>query len=510
MSQIVQSGTMPMTLQEIAWAVSGRLVMGGEPNRSFKEPHSVRVVSDSREAGLNTIFVAIRGEHVDGHDFLPGMGNRGVRAALVDHLVPGADLPQILVDDTIAALGLLARHNIQLRRDTGSPFTVIGITGSVGKTTTKDLLASLLSNQGRVVAPVGSFNNEIGLPLTALQVGEETRYLVAEMGANHLGEIAHLTWLVPPDLALVLKVGVAHLGEFGSVEGIAQAKSEIVKGLVPGGLAFLNADDPRVEAMSSLSPGRVVWFGMKSGRPNLEARASGVVLDGLDRPSFNLECIGQKPVRVQLKIAGIHNVMNAVAAAAVADYLGMTPEEIGLGLSRDTTISPHRMALGRVQTPRAQFDLIDDSFNANPDSMRAGLDALASWKGPQNTSSPFRIAVLGVMLELGSGAEGIHKKIGAYCRQLGLDALVAVGNGDENAHALVEAMVEGAREEDTGSDQALKTQDGNSHFQVMYAEGIEQAEGMVEDLASRHPGSLVLLKGSHLSGLSALADKWQE
>ena len=168
------------------------------------------------------------------------------------HVVEGTNLNQIVVNNSIEALGLLAKHNLELRRNLNKPFTIIGITGSVGKTTTKDMLKALLSTLGETVAPVGSFNNNIGLPLTALQVGSNTRFLIAEMGANHVGEIANLTHIAPPDLAIVLKVGVAHLGEFGSVERIAQAKSEIVRGLLPHGIAVLNSDDKRVSAMSCL------------------------------------------------------------------------------------------------------------------------------------------------------------------------------------------------------------------------------------------------------------------
>lgn len=503
MTQCVQAGTMPMTLQEVARSVSGRLIPvdGSEPiDGGAAQSVPLRVVSDSRQAGEGSLFVAIRGERVDGHDFLPGMGARGVCAALVDHPVSGADLPQILVDDTVEALGLLAKHNIELRRAAGTDFTVIGITGSVGKTTTKDLLASLLSALGTVVAPVGSFNNEIGLPLTALQVGEGTRFLVAEMGANHIGEIAHLTRIVPPDLALVLKVGVAHLGEFGSVDRIAQAKSEMVQGLVPGGLAVLNADDSRVAAMAPLSSGGVLRFGMDEESSGLDARATDVVRDGLDRPSFTLTFAGADPVRVHLGISGMHNVMNALAAAAVAHHLGLDPDAIAEGLGRDARISPHRMAVGTVRTDRAGFTLIDDSFNANPDSMRAGLDALSTWQGTGNQGKPYRVAVLGVMLELGDQAAQLHEQIGAYCRRLDLDALVAVGCDDASANDLVRAMVRGAGGETEGSDAPM---------QVIYAPDANRAGEMVEGLAAEHPGALVLLKGSHMSGLSALADRWQ-
>ena len=214
---------MPMTIDEVAEAVAGRIVAGpqGIPDGAV----ALHAVSDSRQVEDGSVFIAIKGERVDGHDYVATVGAKGAIVAIVDHEVPDADVTQIVVDDTVEALGDLAKAHRVRRRASGEPFTIIGITGSVGKTTTKDLTKALLSTMAPTVAPVGSFNNEIGLPLTALTVGEHTRYFVAEMGANHLGEIAHLTTIAPPDIAVVLKVGVAHLGEFGSVEHIAQAKT---------------------------------------------------------------------------------------------------------------------------------------------------------------------------------------------------------------------------------------------------------------------------------------------
>lgn len=507
MSQSVGAGSMPMTLEEVVEYVHGRLVEAGPGREPDRRSVRMRVVTDSRQAGADGLFVAIKGEHADGHDYVPGLGAKGCRAALIDHLVPGADLPQILVDDTVAALGLLARANTDLRRKAPGPFTVIGITGSVGKTTTKDLLASLLAQLGPVVAPVGSFNNEIGLPLTALEVGPDTRYLVAEMGASHVGEIANLTRMVPPDVALVLKVGVAHLGEFGSVERIAQAKSEIVQGLVPGGTAVLNADDSRVAAMADLAPGPVLRFGMADqggGRDrDLDDSARYLDSDGLDRPAFELCLRGQQPVRLRLGIPGRHNVMNALAAATAAHALGLDAGRIADELGRQRRISPHRMALSSVRLPDASFTLIDDSFNANPDSVRAGLDALAAWRGSDGPI--YRIAVLGVMLELGAQGEQLHQEIGAYCRRQGIDALVAVGCRDRQMDSLVQALVRGA------GGPSDPSEDQPESMRVLFAQDADQADQMVRRLCAKHWGqqNLVLLKGSHMSGLSDLADRWQ-
>ena len=246
---------MPMTVRQVAEAVQGRLIVPqtGDGVEDGADALATSAVSDSRQVREGSVFVAIAGERVDGHDFVARAGESGAVVALVQHEVD-APVAQIVVPDTVDALGLLAKANIAARRAVGTPFTLIGITGSVGKTTTKDLMAALLSTLGPTVAPVGSFNNEIGLPLTALKVGRDTRFFVAEMGASHVGEITRLTTIAPPDIAVVLKVGCAHLGEFGSVERIAQAKSEIVQGLVPDGLAVLNADDAHVAAMAPLAP----------------------------------------------------------------------------------------------------------------------------------------------------------------------------------------------------------------------------------------------------------------
>ncbi len=487
-------GMMPMSVAEIAEAVHGRLVAGAI---DVNAPVATSAFTDSRQIVDGSVFVAIAGERVDGHDFVPKVGSQGAVAVVVDHEVEHAGVPQIVVENTVTALGALARHNIERRRAEDDAFTVIGITGSVGKTTTKDLLKSLLSGVGSTVAPVGSFNNEIGLPLTALKVNAGTRFLVAEMGANHVGEIANLTSLVPPDIAVVLKVGVAHLGEFGSPERIAQAKSEIVRGLVPDGVTVLNANDARVSAMRAIAPGDVVWFGLPQedgAQPSVTAQ--NVRCDDLDHPSFTLNVDGDR-AEVTLGICGQHNVMNALAAAAVATRLGMSAAQVAAGLSDVKSISPHRMAVSTVRKPETTFTLIDDSFNANPDSMKAGIDGLLRWRAGQDPH-PFRIAVLGAMLELGPDEKTLHAGVGRYAVEGGVDALVAVGSASDAAlDALAGAMAQG------GSEAAADA------VTVDWAHGADEADAMVTHLAEGHDGAVVLLKGSHASGLSALAEHWQ-
>lgn len=521
---------MPMTVSEIAEAVGGEMVSGAAQPQS-ESTVATSTVSDSRQIEQGSVFVAIVGDRVDGHDFVARAGSLGAVAALVDHVVDEADdIVQIVVDNTVEALGRLAHHNIVRRRQLGTDFSVIGITGSVGKTTTKDLLYALMSSMGETVAPVGSFNNEIGLPLTALKVGKHTRFLIAEMGASHVGEIAGLTGIVPPDLSVVLKVGVAHLGEFGSVDRITQAKSEIVQGLVPGGVAVLNADDKRVAAMAAMAPGDVRWFGLDAtGSDTSMMSARDITVDAFDRPSFILEAFGKEQAPVHLGIGGAHNVINALAAASVASYFGMSIADIASKLGHVERISPHRMAVSSVDLGdgSASFTLIDDSFNANPDSMKAGLNGLARWKktdasdvrkdgeGKRGDSEPYRIAVLGAMLELGSDELELHRQIGAYAASLGLNEIIAVGNkADDHFDELASAVVQGAHEQmnviDTPNNIVEGTDGdiGRTPIVVQWVHGADEAERLVADAARRHEDTVVLLKGSHLSGLSALADRW--
>ena len=459
------------------------------------------VVTDSRQVVDGALFVAIAGEHVDGHDFVDAAARQGAAAALVEREIKSAPIAQIVVPDTVAALGALAKANLEARKAIDEPFTIIGITGSVGKTTTKDLLHALLSTQGETVAPKGSFNNEIGLPLTALKVGERTRYLVAEMGANHIGEIARLTKIAPPDIAVVLKVGVAHLGEFGSVERIAQAKSEIVRGEAPNAITVLNADDERVAAMSGIAKGDVFWFGIdKAQAHDIDGymAADDIALDDLGHPVFELVSSQGVEQRVSLGIGGRHNVMNALAAASVAKLLGMPLERIAQVLADTRRISPHRMAVSEVERDGARFTLIDDSFNANPDSMRAGIDGLMAWRS-QEDQQPYRVAVLGSMLELGSDEHNLHRTIGAYALDGGVDALICVGGGDDaSLNALAQDIADGGTE----------AKDADDMRPVRAVKTTQQADDLIRALNAEHPDMLVLRKGSHASGLSALATQW--
>ncbi|MEE1296043.1 MAG: UDP-N-acetylmuramoyl-tripeptide--D-alanyl-D-alanine ligase [Bifidobacterium sp.] len=487
---------MEMMVEQVAEATEGRLL---DPSGEHAQRLVGSVVTDSREVTPGALFVAIAGEHVDGHDYVAQASRDGAVAVIVDHPVddPAVTAAQIVVADNVKALGQVAAANVRLRRGRRDPFTVVGITGSVGKTTTKDLLSTLLGSMGPTIAPVGSFNNEVGLPLTACKVDASTRYLVAEMGANHIGEIAGLTKIAPPDIAVVLKVGVAHVGEFGSVENIARAKSELVRGLVSDGVTVLNADDGHVAAMAKIAPGKLVWFGVDHAQGHDTddyMAADDIALDDDGRPAFALVDNGGVEEHVDLGLVGEHNVYNALAAAAVAHELGMPLEEVAAGLSAVRAISPHRMAVREVERDGHRFTLIDDSFNANPDSMKAGLRGLASWHA-QEDAQPYRVAVLGAMLELGAGEDEAHEQVGEYAAGQGIDAVVAVGaEGHDKLNELAGRIADGAR--------------AGGVPEVSCVFTVKDADDIVRGLNALHPDMTVLLKGSHASGLGTLASGW--
>ncbi|MCK6212308.1 UDP-N-acetylmuramoyl-tripeptide--D-alanyl-D-alanine ligase [Georgenia sp. EYE_87] len=460
-----------MTLAQVA------AVTGGELTGEGRTPVTGEVVTDSRAVGPGTLFAAFDGEHADGHDFVAAALDAGAAGALVTRAVPGTDPGRtVLVDDVAAALGRLARHvlaELRARRTAEDPLRVVAVTGSVGKTTTKDLLASLLAPLGEHIAPPGSFNNEIGLPLTVLRATATTRTLVLEMGADHVGNLEYLTSVAPPDVAVVLAVGRAHLGEFGGIENVARAKSELVAGLAPGGTAVLNADDARVTAMASLAPGRVLTFGRSAGA---DVRAEDVRLDDAGRAAFRLHA-PQGSADVRLALVGEHHVTNALAAAAVALDLGVAPETVVGVLAGAGAASPHRMD---VRDRADGVRVVDDSYNANPDSVRAGLRALVGLAAGRRS-----VAVLGEMLELGEYSAAEHRAVGADAAGLGVDLVVAVGEGTA-------PLAEGAREADGDATAVLHVPD------------VEAARTVLGERL--RPGDVVLLKGSNGSGIWRLAD----
>ena len=457
-----------LTAAEVAAATGGRLVADPDVRVSGS------VVIDSRLAQAGSLFVALPGEHADGHDHVPVALDNGATLVLAAREV---DAPAVVVPDVQTALGDLAREVLRRLRADGE-LQVVGITGSVGKTTTKDLLGQLLSPHGRTVVPRGSFNNEIGLPLTVLEADASTRYLVLEMGASGVGHLTYLTQIAPPDVSVVLAVGSAHLGEFGGIEGVARAKAEIVTGLAPGGTAVLNADDLRVAAMAAVAPGPVLTFGTI---PTADVRAENVGMDRAGCASFDLRVRGseQTVFPVQLRLVGEHHVANALAAAATAIRLGIDPQAVAAGLGEAAAVSPHRMAV--TERPEG-ITVIDDSYNANPDSMRAALKALAVMAGRERRS----VAVLGEMLELGPDSRAAHDEIGRLVVRLNIKLLVVVGDGAGGIH-------DGA------------TQEGSWGDETRFVPDVEAASALLRD--ELLPGDVVLVKSSNGSGLWRLGDE---
>lgn len=390
----------PLSLEEIAAVVGGTVAGGGSVTVTAP------AVLDGREAEPGGLFVAFAGEYADGHDFVDQAARAGAAAVLGTR---PTSLPTVVVQDARKALQRLAKHVVDRLRP---GLTVVGVTGSQGKTGTKDLIAAVLSSTAPTVATAGSLNNELGVPLTMLRADAETRFLVLEMGARHVGDIAALTGLVAPDVAVVLNVGRAHLGEFGSRGAIAKTKGELVQGLAPGGTAVLNADDPRVAAMHTLTDGPVLTFGRAE---HADVQVLYLVLDRLGRPSFTVRTADARAV-VTLPLIGAHQSLNA-AAAVTAGLAAGVPLEAATKALATASLSKWRMELRGLA---GGATLLNDSYNANPDSTRAALDALAAIEAAR------RIAVLGEMRELGPSSPTEHRAIGRYAADRA-DIVLAVG-----------------------------------------------------------------------------------
>lgn len=387
------------------------------------------VTSDTRQVSPGAVFVAIKGERVDGHDFASQAAQAGA-AAIIATRPTDADLPHLIVDDPLVGLSRLARSVVRTARD--GQLTVLAITGSSGKTSTKDLLAAICEAAGPTVAPPGSFNNELGAPLTACRVDAATQFLVSEMGSRGPGHLRWLTSIIAPDVSCVLNIGTAHLGEFGSIEATQRAKAELVQALDADGWAVLNADDPRVAAMADDTRGHVAWFsasGADVDGAELMVRALDPVPDEFSRFAFTLHVRQRSTTThhpVQLRVVGVHQVANAVAAAASAIAAGVDASVAAEALSRAEARSAWRMELSE----RADgVVVINDAYNANPDSMSAALGTLGELVEARRQRSPEArgIAILGDMLELGDRADDLHYRVGADAARVA-DEVIAVGD----------------------------------------------------------------------------------
>ena len=440
------------------------------------------LVADSRAVTSGALFVALQGERADGHDFVARARADGAVAALVSRPVDSGLC--LVVPDPLAALGALARDQVDAGH--ARDLRVLAITGSQGKTSTKDVLAQLLETTGPTVSPVGNLNNELGVPLTVARIEPTTRFLVAEMGARGIGHIAYLCRIAPPDVALVLNVGVAHVGEFGGRPAIAQAKGELVEAVTDSGVAVLNADDPLVWAMRSRTKGAVVAVGVdKQPEWDSSVWASDLVSDALGHFGFTLHaCLPHEPYRqvhVRLSLSGRHQVANAVAAAAAAMAVGAPLEEMAAALHAAKPRSRWRMEL---QTRPDGVLVINDAYNANPDSMRAALETLAELGRVRPGGQTW--AVLGDMLELGATSSAEHAAVGALVARYGVSWLLAVGS---HAEVVVEAAI----------DAGLPAERA-----VMATSKVEATQRVLDGIA---PADVVLVKASRGLALETVAEE---
>ncbi|MDF0513403.1 UDP-N-acetylmuramoyl-tripeptide--D-alanyl-D-alanine ligase [Agromyces sp. H3Y2-19a] len=464
-----------LTLAEVAEATGGVLRLDGTEATPLTVVAGA-VTTDSREIGAGDLFVAKRGEFDDGHRFAPAAAEQGAALLIVEHALDLA-VPQVIVADSVDALGALATEVVRRVRALGR-LRIVGVTGSNGKTTTKNLLRAVLERIGPTVAARASYNNEVGAPVTMLELTDETEFLVAEMGASGVGEIARLVKMARPDVGIVLKVGLAHAGEFGGIEQTVRAKSEMVTDLLETDVAVLNADDPRVVPMAGLTAARVVWFGLGDAA-DVRATDLRVHARGTD---FTVTVPGGDEARVHFGVLGEHHVMNALAAVAASLQLGVGLADIVTALEQVTLAERWRMQL---MGGRDDITVINDAYNASPDSMSAALKTLAQVKTPGTRT----IAVLGEMSELGEFSGEEHDRIGLLAVRLGISQLVVVGQGARRLH--ISAINEGSW-------------DGESAF----VETADEAFELVT--ASTQPGDTILVKSSNSAGLRLLGDRLGE
>ncbi|MDE2591739.1 MAG: UDP-N-acetylmuramoyl-tripeptide--D-alanyl-D-alanine ligase [Actinomycetales bacterium] len=457
-----------LDLATIATIVDGRLLDASSSGVVV----TGSVETDSRLVGPGGLFVAKPGEVTDGHLFVGKALESGAVAALVERPVD-ASIPQIQVGDVVLALGRLAKHVLHvLKRDHN--LKVIGITGSNGKTTTKNMLREILSTTGETVAPIESYNNEVGAPYSMLRCTETTRFLVAEMGAGGVGSIAYLAEIAKPDIAVELKVGLAHVGEFGGIEVTAAIKAELLHELEPDAIAVLNADDGWVRAMGEACSNRKVWFGTSS-EANFRATDLALTIEGT---SFELHWPDGNHQRVTLQILGEHHVMNALAALTVAEQLGIDRGRAIAALEAMPLAERWRMQL--TNRPDG-VTVINDAYNASPDSTKAALQTLAQL----GRSGRRTIAVLGEMAELGEFSLEQHDAIGRVVVRLNIDQLVVVGERARVVH--LGAMQEGSW-------------DGESQFFEESDDALAYLREMLQ------PNDIVLVKSSKSANLRHLGD----
>ena len=446
----------PMEIEEIAKAV------GGQKKGDFSGTVT-SVTTDSRQIVPGALFIPLVGERFDGHDFLVQAEEAGAACVLSQKETTASRA--IFVKDTKKALGDLAAH---YRSKFSIP--VVAVTGSVGKTSTKEMIASVLSEGFFVHKTAGNFNNDIGLPLTVFGLEESHTAAVIEMGMNHFGELSYLTAIAKPTVAVITNIGVAHIENLGSREGILKAKCEIFEGLSPDGIAVLNGEDDMLLTLGKDRP-RTLWFGFS---PDNDFYAKSIRPLGLTQTAFTL-CHGEEEVEVTLPAAGEHMVLNAVAAAAVGYHLGLSLQQMAQGIGRFAQTGM------RMQLTKTDFcTILNDSYNANPVSTKAALQVLSQVEGR-------KVAVLGDMLELGENAASFHKEVGAFAAQNGIDLCIAIG-------PLSRSLAEGMEE---AGGKAVHFPSVEAFFDAPWQGYFSKKD-------------TVLVKASHSMALHRIAEKLQE
>ncbi|MFW0120055.1 UDP-N-acetylmuramoyl-tripeptide--D-alanyl-D-alanine ligase [Rothia sp. P5764] len=475
---------------EITAAVGGTLLGLSEAEAAAISCTSA--ATDSRQVTAGCLFLAKPGQVTDGHNFLPQAFAAGSRLALVEREVKdeaGVPYPSVLVDDVVLAMGQLAAFILARLRERGE-VTVVGITGSAGKTTTKDLLAAIFGAVGKTVAPVGSFNGEVGVPLTVFRAEEDTRYLVIEMGADRVGNIRYLTDMIQPDYGIILKVGTAHAGEFGGVDKIEATKGEMAEGVRHG--LGLNIDDYRVRRMINRASTPVTYFGVAGREAELTTTSNPgvteerVIAENLStnsqgKPEFTLIFPDGQRYEVSSQLIGEHHVYNLLAAATLAYQAGIPTDVIAQNLISSAAASKWRMQ----RTDRADgVTVINDAYNANPESMTAALQTLASLGRQPGTNRTW--AVLGAMLELGEQSLTEHDRIGQLAVRLNISKLIAVGE-------IAKPIYNTAHLEGSWGNEATWVATGEEAFELL--------QGQLE------PGDIVLFKSSNGAGLGILGQQ---
>ena len=430
----------PITLSEVARACGGEL--HGDPDLQITS-----IVTDSRKAGEGSLFAAIKGARADGHKFIPAVAEQGAVCALCEE-APQVDIAYILVESTLVALKGIAEYYRSLF---SIPF--IGITGSVGKTSTKEFISAVLAQKYNVHKTGGNFNNELGVPITLFGLEEEHEVAVIEMGISGFGEMTRLSKMVRPDISVITNIGYCHLENLGDRDGVLRAKTEMFTYLKDNGSIILCHDDDKLRTVTDYHGITPTFY----GTGNDEYRAENIVEKGLDGIGCTL-IHGDTRIDVTIPTMGRHNVLNALCAMAVGTKLGLTPDEIKRGLESFRNVGSRNRII-----KAAYYTIIDDCYNANPTSTKAGLDTLSKLSGR-------RAAVLGDMKELGKDEIALHREVGAYAKELGIDVLIAVGPLSE---ATAEGFGEGA----------------------YYYQNVDRCIDRIE--RHLHPDDTILVKASH-------------